>query len=48
MKYAVEMGSWGHDIYTKFRRDWFRHSEVGIGGYTYRTTDIHAGRKVIS
>jgi hypothetical protein len=33
MKYAVEMGS-GVVIYTKFHKDWFRHSEVDRGGYT--------------
>jgi hypothetical protein len=30
MEYAIEMGS-GTIIYTKFHKDWFRHSEVGRG-----------------
>jgi hypothetical protein len=39
MNSAAEMGVWCHDINTKFHRDWFRHSEVNMGGYTYRHTE---------
>jgi hypothetical protein len=24
-----------HDIHTKFDKDWFRHSKVNMGGYTF-------------
>jgi hypothetical protein len=40
--YAIEIGSDS----IKFHRDWFRHSEVVRGGYTYRHTDTVS--KVIS
>jgi hypothetical protein len=44
MCYAAEMGS-GVMIYIpSFIKDWFRHSKVVRGGYTYRPTDTHRGR----
>jgi hypothetical protein len=45
MKYGVDMGS-GVMIYvhTKFHKDWFRHSEVDMGGYT----DTHTHRMEIA
>jgi hypothetical protein len=44
MNHAVEMGL-GSVIYiTKFREDWFRHSNVNVWGFTYR----HTHRNVIS
>jgi hypothetical protein len=38
MKYAIEMGSGAHDIHTKFRKVWFRHSKVDRRRI-YRHTD---------
>jgi hypothetical protein len=38
MKYAAEMGL-GAMIYTKFHKDWFRHSKVYGGGGIYRHAD---------
>jgi hypothetical protein len=37
-KYAVEMDSGAPDIYAKFHKDWFRHSEVNVepGIYGHR------------
>jgi hypothetical protein len=35
MKHATEMGSVAMIYtYTKFHKDWFRHSKVDTGGYT--------------
>jgi hypothetical protein len=35
MKYAVEVGSRDDiDLHTKFRKDWFRHSNFNGGGIT--------------
>jgi hypothetical protein len=39
MKYAVGMGSSVMIYITKFRKDWFSHSNVNKGG-THRHTDI--------
>jgi hypothetical protein len=39
MKYAVEMGPVINDIYTKFHKDWFKHSKADLEGEIYRHTD---------
>jgi hypothetical protein len=33
-----------HDIRTKFHKDWFRHSKVVRGVYTYTHTDTQTAR----
>jgi hypothetical protein len=36
MKYAAEMGSGAMIQITKFYEDWFWHSQVGKGSFSYR------------
>jgi hypothetical protein len=40
MKYVVQMGSGAMIYITKFRKDWFSHSEFDKGD---TQTDIHTG-----
>jgi hypothetical protein len=35
----------GHDRYTKFQKDWFRHSKIAEGGY--RNRQRHTDSEVI-
>jgi hypothetical protein len=42
MKYAVEMGS-GTMTYTKFHKDWFRHSEAVKLEHTHTHTHTQQG-----